>query len=279
MKAEMTELPSLSNHMFLDDSIEEYVAHVRASHAPTFDIALRLNELANRSLFCATVSPHNDRQVVLATLLRRILTAYQAVIILVERGLEQEAQVMLRTVLEITFKISAIAKNDGVAENFIKENLIHRRKSIEKYKKLTSETSKTVDMVALEREYEKIKAKIHETNAKEVKTWEYAKLAGLTDFYLSAYSMLSDAVHSSVGTLDGTLDRDSSGSLVGFKYGYSDSNLDDHLFTACECLTISLRAVFSIIEVITAEEIQNIDDELHALYEQLKQSDALTDVT
>lgn len=260
----MTSLPNLSNQMFLDPNIEQYVAHVRVAHAPCCSFAMRLNELAHRSIFAARINAHDLQPLLLVALLHRALTSYQATVMLGERGMPQEAQVMLRTLLEVTFKIVAIAKYPSVGRAFVLEDENHRRKFLEKLKKLSPELQ---DRDSLS-ELESLQSAIGNRKNPEVhasQTWWFAQKAGLSDFYNSAYAVLSEEVHSSARTLERALRLDESDNLLGLNYGFSDDELDLHLLTAAEALILSLRATFSIIDVPTAEEIEIVNNELNIL--------------
>lgn len=261
----MNDLPEYSHLMFLDPSIERYVAQVRATHAISLDFAYRLNQFGNRALFAVGVSPHDAKELLLSTLLRRILTSFQASIIICERGLPLEAQVLLRTVLEVTFKIVAIANDEEVAQLFIGEGLINKRKKYEKLRKLNS-TDFQGELDEMSEAHKVLAEKIKTEGIRELTTFEFAKRAGLENFYHSAYSVLSDAVHSSVNTLDGTLDLDAQGDLVGLKYGFSDDDLNDHVFTACEALMISLKAALSVIGPDLVEEVQELQNDFAKAY-------------
>lgn len=258
-------LPKLTNHMFLDANISQYVEHVRQAHAESFEFIERLNELAHRSLFSAKVASGDVQAVLVSTLLQRALTAFQATIILGERGLPEESKVALRTLLEVMFKIVAIAKDEEVAKTFILEDVRHRRKFLNKFK-LLNPTLENVDKQVLESLLESTTKQIQDKDIRELKTQWFAAKAGLTDFYNSAYAILSDSVHANVRTLERALNVDENGNLVGLNYSFSDEDLDDHLLAAAETLIFALRATFSKVEVGTAEEIHTMHDEFDALY-------------
>lgn len=244
--------------------MELYVSHVRKAHAGSLDFAYRLNEFGNRALFSVGVPQDDRRRLLLSTLLGRILTAFQASIIVCERGLPLEAQVLLRTVLEITFKVVAIANDEEVAQLFMDEGLINKRKKYEKLQKITS-TDFQAQLDEMREGHQKLAARIKDEGIKALTAFDFAKRAGLENFYHSAYSVLSDAVHATVNTLDETLNLDSQGELVGLRYGFSDKNLDDHMFTACESLIISLKAALSSIAPGLLQEVA----ELHIEFEQI----------
>lgn len=217
-------------------------------------------------LFGASVNANDLQQLLLATLLHRALTSYQASVILAQRGLPQEAQVMLRTLLEVTFKIVAIAKDSAVGRAFVQEDELHRRKFLNKFKLLNPLLQDPATLSVLESLQSAIAQRIKDADVKELKTQWFAKKAGLSDFYNSAYAVLSDSVHANVRTLERALNVDDSGNLLSLNYGFSDNDFDIHLLTAAEALIFCLRAVFSVIDVPTAEEIHAIHEEFNSLH-------------
>lgn len=264
-------LPRLSHNMFLDPNISKYIEHVRAAHRPCLEFAQKLNELGHRAMFSGEVRQRDAQHVLLATLLQRALTSFQATVILLERGLSQEAKVTLRTLLEVTFKTVAIAKHQEIAEAFILEDETQRRKFIRKYRALSPELQNAKAKAELDSLLDACETKIAENGIQELKTQWFAKKAGLLDFYNTAYAVLSTEVHVNVRTLEGALNIDKDGNLVGLKYGFSDEDLDNHVLTACEALIFSLRASFSKGEIpeATVDEIHSIHDEFNALHKKL----------
>lgn len=248
--------------MFLAPEFEKVVAQIRLAHAKSFDFAWRLNELAHEALFGAKVVHGDLQQLLLATLEHRALTSYQSVVLLAERGLPSEAQVVLRTLLEVTFRIVAIAKDKDVGPAYVLEDELHRRKFINKYKLLGEEIRTEVSEAVLNDLQAAIKQKIKAHDIKELKTQWFAQRAGLESFYNSAYAVLSESVHVNSRSLQSALNLDENDNLVGLSYGPDDRDLDDHIYTAAEALLLSLRAIHSVIDTDYASQIEQLQEEL-----------------
>ncbi len=245
----MAELPTLGHQMFLSEGIVAYVDHVNRTHTPCLSYAKRLNELANRALFSAQISSTSLQHVLLAALLQRGLTAFQAAVLLLERGLPEEGQVALRTLLEVTFKTVAVAKNKDAADAFVREDEAHRRKFINKYKLLSpgaqdSQVRSELDAILVD-----CQARIQENGARELGTYWFAEKAGMLDFYNSAYAVLSSTAHANVRTLEKALDIDADGEIRRLKYEFSDAGIDENLLTASEAMLFTVHAGFSMGEI------------------------------
>lgn len=252
----------LSNLMFLDPGFNEYVLRVQQAHSKPFSSAWRLNELAHKAMLEAKIARDDLQQVLLASLEHRALTSYQAVVLLLERGLPAEAQVVLRTLLEVTFRIVAISKDKEVGTAYAREDELHRRKYINKYRLLGDD----VRIRTSEAEMNELKAvidkKIEDLAIKSLSTQWFAQRAGMEDFYHSAYSVLSGSVHVNSRTLESALNLGENEELVSLKYGPSDEDLDDLIYTAIEALCLSLRGVHAVIDTEFAGEIEQLHEEL-----------------
>ena len=257
---------SLSNHMFLDRDIQSTVDHIRQAHERYFLFVERLNELAHRALFSAKVVRSDMRQPLLATLLQRALTAFQATVILPQRGMPSEARVVLRTLLEAMFRIAAIANDENVARAYVEEDERHRLKFINKLKLLPKTLRPQVDEAALESLREALLKSVKDLGTTERKTWWYAHKAELENFYMTIYALLSEHVHINVGTLESALNIDEQEELVSFSYGPSDEEIGNHLLTAAEALLLSMRAAYSVLDVACAKEIEQMQEEFNALH-------------
>jgi hypothetical protein len=258
-----------SNRMFLDPQVDEYVRRVRNAHMPCFTLVERLNELANRSLFEANVDPADAQELLLAALLPRALATFQSVVILGERGLAQEAQVALRTLLEVTFKAGAIARDRKFAEDYIRADVVHRENFLKKFKRLTPTEERLSTQESNRTLLDKTSQRVKTEKIRDLTVEDYAKAAGLVDLYYSAYTILSQHVHVNVGTLDQTLDIDAAGNLVGMKYGFDDKELDIILLSGAEALILTLEATFSVLDVSTGDEIRTIHDEFRVLHDEI----------
>lgn len=262
----MNMLPALTNRMFLDHPIDDYVRHVNLTHHQLLSYGKRLNEVAHRALFNVKVTRTDLQHILLAALLQRALKAYQATVLLIERGLPEEGQVALRTLLEVTFKTTAVAKSKEVAEAFVTEDETHRRKFINKYKRLSTAAQDPSHLAELDAILQSTADRIKETGATELSTYWFAEKAGLLDFYNSAYAVLSTTVHIGVRTLESALEIGPDGNVRRLKYGFSDAGIDVTLVTACDALLMTLHSGFS-----KGDIPQEDVDELTALQTEFRQ--------
>lgn len=255
----------ITDNGFLDSNSNSVVLHINHAHSEVLSYCKRLNNLAHRSLFSAKVSIDDAQQFLLAALIHKAMTAYQAIILLAERGMPSESQVVLRTLLEITFRIVAIAKDPEVGQAYILQDETNRKKFLNKLKLLDRSRTEALFDNELESVLKTVTQSIKDQDIKELSTVWFAEKANLVDFYNSAYAVLSNSVHVNVRHLENAFNYDSQGDLNGLKYGYSDQDLTQNVLTASEGLLLSLRAAYSIIDIEPADEIHLSHDEFNVL--------------
>jgi hypothetical protein len=294
------EMTTFEKMGFLSDDIEKYIAHIREKHNHWFELSYRISRLANQLCAGMQVSKESLQQLLVSTLFSRILSHYQGVVILCERGMQFEAKVLLRSVIEILFSLVALKKDESLCLDFIKDGAFHQLRKINLYKNLPKKSKDKHKIKALDERYKEIELTINYPPAKEAGmkhtslflqklikllppsklrrllltalkednrglTTEFiAQKAGRQDYYNTIYSQLSDTVHCRSLDLERHLNLDSGGNLRGLVWGPRDDDLNLILLAASESM---LRASFEVIDLfrLTGKE------ECGRLWEQLSQ--------
>jgi hypothetical protein len=251
--------------------MSEVTVQFRNSHMKTFGLAEKLNELAHREMFATEVASSNAQQLLLACLLHRALTTFQGVVVLTERGMPAEATTLLRTLLEVMFRLVAIAKDSTVGQIYILQDEFHRKKFINKFKLLSEPVRSAAG--APPHDHEKlltdINQKINALDISEHGTLWFAEQADLTDFYHSAYSVFSGTVHVNVRDIERALAVDESGNVTAFNYGPTDNGIDEIILTAIESLIYCLRGAFSVLPCSSSNALEEINVEFNSLHHEI----------
>lgn len=153
--------------------------------------------------FCSDLVPRiapnvNDGQQVLsAVLYRRILSAFEGVLLLAERGMHTEGLVLRRAMLEALFVLGAIYRQPNLVFTYV-QNDQHRRRDI--YKNLRKTSSESRRRLSAWITDEELNKTINElTQATKGLTYlsveQFAQAAKLHDIYLTDYCVLSEAAH------------------------------------------------------------------------------------
>jgi hypothetical protein len=259
-------MPDLGNRVFLSPAMSEVIPEFRAAYARIFALADKINELAHREMFATDVNSSDAQCLLLACLLHRALTTFQGVVVLCERGMPSEATTLLRTLLEVMFRLVAIAKDPEVGQAYILEDELHRQKFINKFKLLSDSVKSAVGNPILESLSSAIRQNIEANDIRELKTQWFAERADLADFYHSAYSVFSGTVHVNVRDLENALVVDGDGDVTGFNYGPTDAGLDGILLVAIESLIFCLRGAFSVLPSASQAALDAIHSEFSSLH-------------
>lgn len=227
---------------FLSARSGELEGDIYAAYHDLFKRARRINRDCHELLFSADIRNRDGQAIIVATLFMRALEHYQATVTLLGRGIISSARVTLRALVEATFKVRAVATNADAYKIFILEDLVHRKKLINKAKK-NGHPDFEESLAAIPDDLVKeLEQQIRTTGAKELTTKEWSELAGMHDWYLTNYALLNKAVHTSVRELEDYLKIGNSGEIQQFRYAPSMHELPLLILTAAHCVLIAAWA-------------------------------------
>jgi hypothetical protein len=153
--------------------------------------------------FCSDLVPRiapdtNDGQHVLsAVLYRRILSAFEGVLLLAERGMHTEGLVLRRAMLEALFVLGAIWQEPNLVRTYVQMDQ-HRRRHIYKNLRRTSpEVRGGVFAGITDEELDKTigELTLATKGLTSLTVERFAQGAKLHDLYLTDYGVLSEAAH------------------------------------------------------------------------------------
>ncbi|HCE6723031.1 TPA: hypothetical protein NHP07_000267 [Pseudomonas aeruginosa] len=221
---------------FLSSEAEVFRSSIRESLSLDFDSVEQESERATRSL--VGVRPQVLSIVTISAILfwYRSVRACQAAILLCERGMAQEGQVLIRTGLESLFYAVALRKDEEVFDRL--ESNVNK----EKLKQIAgmlrnSEGNLTQVQIDDLREFESLMEK----PGKNISVFEAAKMADMEFLYETAYRGFSlTAAHGTFSSLDWLLVERDSG--LTFAMGPTDQHVSWTLGIAKICLTQGVQA-------------------------------------
>jgi hypothetical protein len=159
-----------------------------------------------------------------------------------ERGLEAEAILLARKILEVTFRVVAISRDLEIAWEYVRSDEFKRRKTLKQLRSLSTVSVSPEREQAMKRLYAELDLKVREQGLKEMTTLKFAEAAGLTDLYNSAYAHYSGSVHANVRDLETALSLDEDGEVDGFVCGPRIEFQTRVLASAVEMVLLSLDA-------------------------------------
>ena len=237
---------SAADDMFLGEELRSTAFKIRSRHKDAFKLAEEINTYANWKLQDTTAKRSNRQQVLMAALLPRLLTAFQGCVLLAERGLRVEAMILARKVLDGTFRIVAIGRADETAKRYIESDEISRRDVLKKLQSLSTVKHDSTTTADIQNRHKEVDARVRSEGIRSTSSKDYAELAGMLDYYNTAYAYFSQSAHANLRELEDVIETDDDNDPVAVKYGPSDEDISLVLNTASEAVVISLGAVFDL---------------------------------
>ena len=228
---------------FLTKRRAQLVASIRAASARLFPQAEQINHDCHKLLF--SVTPHNEdgREVLVTVTFIRALEHYQAAVLLLEGGLIAPAKVAIRATLEAVFTARAIAASDEALKAFITADHVQRRKLIRKAQQHDHTNFEELRAAISPKLIDEIEAEIKATDAKPLSAERLSELAGMHDWYTTAYAMLSMATHSAVRELECYLLVDASDKIKSLEYAPSLDEVPWLLLIVAHCMLLGGDAI------------------------------------
>ncbi len=257
----------LTEEGFVADEIEDVVGVVRHRYERHLAEVLALNKLLTRSQYELTIQPESPRELTCAALFVRAVGHCQAVLILLERGMAPSARAMLRCALEGLFNLAACASDSKVALSFIDADPVDRKRRAKYLGQVQDPAARSrLENDELEAIFQQLQIKIDEVDAHALKARDMARRAGLEDMYLTAYAMLSGAVHSSAGDVDGHYRTDKSGRVLELITAPAVDDLGCLYLVLGETMVGLIRAMTKVFALSAAEQCEEHVSNLHKLH-------------
>ncbi|BAK76683.1 hypothetical protein NH8B_1867 [Pseudogulbenkiania sp. NH8B] len=236
-------MSSMEMDGFLSEEAEESRRQIQIVYKAAFEAAQQTNSLLMRELRELHIDWNDESKTIVASLFVRSVETYQALIILLERGMVAQGRMLVRTLLETLFAMAAIAKNPQLKDAYIAKHYDSTIKAINSAKRWKQPNLKgRLEPDKIEELIEHNKAKLAESNGRILKINQWAEEAGLSDYYNLFYVENSSAVHSDMLALnDHVVDGGSDGAQVYF--GPSDFGLYHALRTGATAILTAVEAL------------------------------------
>jgi len=218
--------------------------HVRAVSVCTADLIPQLN-----------VQRGNVRQLVSAVLYRRIASAFEAVIVLAERGMYTEGLNQRRSMLEGLFVLGALWKEPSLVEKYLEDDQHRVLRILKNIKKTSPMIQDVIAPILSPMSLDKKVAGLKSTTAgkEATKTAAYAEAAGLYDYYLTDYSFASEASHHVAKDLERQIALDEDGNVDGVYWGPEAEPPSELLSNAVDYMLKAIAVVEDLFELGTSE--------------------------
>ncbi len=238
----------LDDNGFLGEGVDDWSRAFKNNHRPLLDRCEQLNRDAHSLLYSIKIHKKDPREIIVAGLFMRALEFYQAEILLFEKGMQPSAKGVLRCLLEAVFQLVAVAKGDEALQAYIDSDQIDRLKTTNKARHNNTPNMQLLREENLDKIKDKIEQTIDEKKIKRIPMEDYARKAGMHDWYVDLYPYLSKAAHSSPRNLEQYLRLDGVGQVEELQYGPTDSDSCELLVHGSHCLFLGIVAVVNVFE-------------------------------
>ena len=252
---------------FLSPDIQAWIGKHRTENRAWFALAEDLNRIGQRQLALQNIPADDNQAFLTALLFMRGLSGFQGAILLVERGMTQEARTLTRGCFETVFCLGAVRKDPAFADAFVRDDASRRQKLARLLLKLPDDSS-GLDAGHIE----KLNGFLDDLaqsglQSEPLQIARAAELAGLTDIYDTYYRSLSnDAAHPSVTALNRHVSADESGLIKGLRWGPDVTDVEDTLMVAC---TGAVYVIYLAKAVLNREDTSEGLDRCWAEYKRL----------
>lgn len=260
---------------FLADTLNNFKDHLRTSYPRHYDVAIETNTFSQKLQYKIEIARYhteggvhiNTDHLLSSILYSRTISSYQAFLLLLQRGMQQQARVMLRCIFETLFPLVAIQKNKDYSKKLIEADECDRFKAFNKIIRYRTRQSPGDESIKEVQELATASKRIvEEKKLHKIGVEDNAEKAGLLDWYDTAYSLLSGTVHASIRSLQEALVLDEDGQdIVSLK---NEPEFDDfeHLSaTAIEAVLFAVIAIGAIFELDVAEFTSKTHSQLKEL--------------
>ena len=232
---------------FLSSDAEKLHADIESAYPEQYALTMKVNTFCQRLQYELKFHSDNGDQVIGATLFARSVSTYQAFIILLLRGMHDQASMVLRCLLESVFYLAAISKNPGYSQKIAQADPLDYKKSRNKLKKfLQRYNPKHKDLYVIDDQIHDVSKIISDPQMRKATVADVAKDADLEDWYDVVYSSLCGHVHSSLRSLEKLLkiDNDEIESLQN----HPQADDLEHLFlTGVNIMLLSIESISAIL--------------------------------
>jgi len=257
---------------FLGNEICGWAQECRTQHREWFELCAEINRFAHRLLFNLEVHSESPRETISALIFTRALDNFQGSVVLAERGMLPQAQILCRCALEAAFSLHAIAKDDDTISQLIQGDRRHQLRLLKNARELLQNPQSVLRQQTTEQELaariSELEESLRTDRGEPPKIKDLANKGGLLELYYSAYAILSLTVHSNLRDLEKQLGLDDRGHISTLYWGPDPRTVDEVLFTASEAIMLSCDAVAEIFDV-PIEQISQLKQKRRELAETL----------
>jgi hypothetical protein len=249
---------------FLSQEVDRYLNECRSRYAAWFQLVQSINRLGQSLLGEVRMDQDDPQHSIAGLLFVRVLSHAQGAVLLIERCMPTQGEVLCRASLEALFGLLAVAEKADTAMLLVKADRYHRQKLLEAKLRLSDLPGHNDLDAATQRqiacEIQLIKEDLERDPSPQLNTLELAKRADQLALYESAYRLLSLPVHSNLRDLERQLGFNDEGKPTSVGWGPNLDGLDHLLMTVAETLLRAVATMCCLFTLGHEEELKALRD-------------------
>lgn len=261
-------MKSIDEKGFLSKEIQNWIDKHRNEHKEWFSLIENINILAQKLMLSLEPLTDDGQKVIVTILFARILSHFQGVVLLAERGMVPESRSLLRGMLDATFAEVALSKHKNLVQVFVDDDLWQRIKCMNSFMALPKTIKKhhRIGNTKLKNQVNEIQKEIDEKNIKPLTTEFLAQKAEMLPYYNTLFVMLCSSTHSRARDLEQYLVDKESSEIESLRWGPDAANIEDILQPACDLLFIAARGISNLFN---GSELDDEFQEQSDIYQEL----------
>ncbi|MDI1339269.1 DUF5677 domain-containing protein [Polaromonas sp.] len=255
---------------FLSDEAIEGRSVFRGRFSDVFALAEDVNRIAVKRLSQAKLADIVDGHFVLYLLTIRIVESFEAIVILMERGMLSPAKLIVRPILEALFTLAALEKNkELIAKYFDTQSEAHFALLRSSTKWRNEDLKRLFRDSKLEEKYIEKKKERKESPPESLRPIQWAEAAGYEDFYHLHYVQYASFTHSNLSALEDHMDMDGE-AKVEASFGPSANGFFELLIDATNFTLLSVMHMCSAFQIEIDQDADRIQERVEILCSKYK---------
>lgn len=249
---------------FLSEESENGKKQIIGKYADAFNISKNINRFCMGFLNKVHIDWKDTYRLIINTLILRVVENFQAIYLMLERGMLTPSKVLTRANLETLFIIAALDKKPELIQSYIDQHHEGHKRSLKAALQFKNDSLKeSIKKINIERLYVEKKKELKDKELNALRPKQWAREAGLEDFYNLYYTMYSNAIHSNLSALEDHVDDKPH--QIDLSFGPSDKELYELLQCNLYILINSVSATASVNNLNLSKEIDKMADEIKIL--------------
>lgn len=252
---------------FLGKDIINTINQSSEAYKTLFDFCKRLNLFAQSILQKLQIHNQVLQELIISSLYIRLLSNFQACILLAQRGMAVELKVISRNLLETEFRIGALSKNKENVIKFVQDDANQRQLLLKHYNSVDTNLTNPKIKEIVNNVLKDLNNTIEKKGIKRLSTRWFAEQANLLSLYQTYYAILCRTVHPCIGDIQNDFIFDKNDTIVSINIGPNFDELEKILFTNCTVVINSIDKIIDIFQINIKEQLILLKKDLESLTE------------